>query len=226
MKWLEDIKQFLLPTYCLSCKHPLANKTELFCVSCYDELPRTQHFENKYNDCFLHINTEELPLEYAATLFYFKKDSVLKNSVHLLKYKHKTDVGYFFGIQLGRQAVNVESYLNANYILPLPLHKNKRKVRGYNQSYFIASGVQSILKLPIADKAVVRIKETKTQTKMNKKEREQNMKNAFMWVDNYPKGTHFIIIDDVVTTGSSIKSLMQSSSMDYRFSILCIGFSE
>ncbi|MGB0871269.1 MAG: ComF family protein [Flavobacteriales bacterium] len=226
MKWLEDIKQFLLPTYCLSCKHPLANKTELFCVSCYDELPRTQHFENKYNDCYLHINTEELPLEYAATLFYFKKDSVLKNSVHLLKYKHKTDVGYFFGIQLGRQAVNVECFLYADYILPLPLHKNKRKIRGYNQSDFIARGVQSILKLPIVDKTVIRIKETKSQTKMNKMERELNMQNAFKWIKEYPEGTHFIVIDDVVTTGASIKSLMQSSKRKYMFSILCIGLSE
>lgn len=224
MKWVEDIKRFIFPIYCLQCKNPLANKTELFCLPCYGLLPKTQHFEQKFNDCYHQLIQYNISLEFVATLFYFEEKSVLKRSIHLLKYQQKTDIGYFFGIQLGRSAINVSSFIDAQYIIPLPLHKNKLRSRGYNQSLWIAKGVASILNLPIANKAIKRIKETATQTKMNKEQRQKNMKDAFEWTEDYPEGTHFIIVDDVVTTGSSIVSLILSSEKNYKFSILCIGF--
>lgn len=224
MNWLEDINNFIFPPYCVKCKGPIANKIEVFCLPCYELLPKTNHFDLRTNDVFMQIENNNFHLLYLATLFYFDKKSALQKALHLFKYKKKTNIGYYFGIQLGRRAVNLDLYYNADYILPLPLHPKKQKLRGYNQSAYIASGISSMLNIPVNNKAVKRVKHTSSQTKMNREERQENMKNAFCWVEEYPENTHFIIVDDIVTTGASIQSLMTACKKRYKFSVLCIGF--
>ncbi len=226
-RWVKDISNLLLPVHCLHCKNPIVYQTELFCVSCYSQLPKTECFKIKENECYVRFLQDGFSLNYVATLFYFDEDSPLKSAIHLLKYKGKTDVGYFLGQQLGRAMNNVNELLDIDYLIPLPLHPKKQNLRGYNQSQVIAQGIAQITKTPLLLDVVKRIKNTKTQTRMNKGQRQDNVINAFQWIKTFPKDTHFVLIDDVLTTGSSVQALISACKdwKAYKFSVICVGYS-
>lgn len=225
-RWVNDITNVLLPPHCLVCKCPIAQQSELFCLSCYGNLPLSNHFKQKENDCYSRFVEDGFVLNYTASLFYFQDNSPLQSLIHLLKYKGKTDVGYYFGQQLGREVNNLDELTDIDIILPMPLHPQKEHIRGYNQSYWISKGISQITNLPICTETVKRIKPTKTQTRMNKAQRRENMNSAFQWEKAYPKYTHFMLVDDVVTTGASIQALISACPHwnTYKFSVICIGY--
>lgn len=225
-RWLKDISNLLLPIHCLQCKCAIKKQSELFCLNCYSLLLKTEHFKNKENECYMRFLNDGFNLNYIAALFYFDDNSPIKSLIHLLKYKGKTDIGYYLGQLLGRKMNNVNDLLDADYIIPMPLHVKKRRERGYNQSDFIANGIHKITCCPILTNVVQRIKNTKTQTRMNKEERGENMKSAFKWVKSFPKHTHFVLVDDVVTTGASVQALILACEnwKNYKFSVICIGY--
>ena len=90
-------------------------------------------------------------------------------------------------------------------ILSVPLHHRKARERGYNQSGLLASGLSRLTKIPLAKKALIRTRYTRTQTRLNREERCLNVKGAFK-VGNKKKveGKSLLILDDVFTTGATL----------------------
>ncbi|MGB0884596.1 MAG: ComF family protein [Flavobacteriales bacterium] len=225
--FVDSVVQFFFPTYCLACQQVIDHRQALFCFSCYSDLPRTRYFSEPYNLLYRRFVDDGLELQFAATLFYFRKQSVLQKAIHQLKYNHKSKIGIYFGRLLGLEANNIKCLVDANYLLPMPLHPKKKNERGYNQSYYIAKGISGMTSIAIENKAVRRIKNTSSQTKMNKKERLENMKGAFEWTKSFPDFTHFVVVDDVITTRASLTALINSCpNKTYRFSVLGIGKSD
>ncbi|MCD6131156.1 MAG: ComF family protein [Candidatus Hydrothermae bacterium] len=97
---------------------------------------------------------------------------------------------------------------NYDFIIPVPLHPLKEKERGFNQSLLIAELIKEELQVPIVTEGIIRTKYTKTQTKLSRKEREENVKNAFN-IKSVKRfiGKKLLIVDDVYTTGSTVRSL-------------------
>lgn len=80
--------------------------------------------------------------------------------------------------------------------------------RGYNQSLWIAKGIRRITGIEITDNAVRRVVDNKTQTRMRHAERWENVENIFrLTKPELITGKHVLIVDDVVTTGSTVISL-------------------
>jgi len=89
-------------------------------------------------------------------------------------------------------------------IVPVPLHKKKQKLRGYNQSEWIARGISSVTGIPLNAKSVIREKNTETQTRKSAFERSENVEGIFKLCDVACfQGKHVLIIDDMLTTGST-----------------------
>jgi ComF family protein len=105
-----------------------------------------------------------------------------------------------------------ESLLNANWnfidaLIPLPLHPDKQKLRGYNQSTLLCEGIAEKLQLPILHNAIIRNEATQTQTRKNRVERWQNMDGRFLL--HQPaliKHKHVLLVDDVITTGATLEA--------------------
>ena len=98
-------------------------------------------------------------------------------------------------------------------IIPVPLHPKRQKLRGFNQSELIAKEVSKRFGLPFSKRIVIRKKLTKPQAELKKKERLQNMTNAFspspevLRISKKPlKGRSVLLIDDVWTTGSTMQA--------------------
>lgn len=90
--------------------------------------------------------------------------------------------------------------------IPLPITKKKQKERGFNQALEIAKELSSFFKLPLEKDNLIKIKETSSQTKLSKKERKENVKDAFQLKNPLAlKGKRVFLVDDVLTTGSTLE---------------------
>ena len=122
-----------------------------------------------------------------------------------MKYEHNFRIGKTLGKLLGDKLQNEFHNQNVDLILPVPLHHLKKSERGYNQSFYIAKGVNRKLNLTLDERSVKRIKYTETQTSMNSREREKNIAGAFrVKRTNNISGKNILIIDDVITSGNTV----------------------
>lgn len=168
------------------------------------------------------IKEDELPFQRAkinADFFYtkyaFKKDNEIQILTHYLKYKNFTKIGIFLGEIIGKDLIRkYETRLKEfDCVMPVPLYGSKFRERGYNQSTFIAQGIHNVTKIPILDENIIRVKNTKSQTGLTYKQRIENVKDAFAINkknNNQLKSNGILIVDDVMTTGSTIKEIIRT----------------
>lgn len=141
--------------------------------------------------------------------YIFENDSDLQTIVHHLKYKKMDRLGLLFGEILSDELKYIDN-ISDYIIIPVPLHPVKEKERGYNQADFIAKGISSKLGIPVQNGFVKRIRNTPSQTLLTGTQREQNVKDAFSIneknIGDY-NGSPVIIVDDVITTGSTVNEV-------------------
>jgi ComF family protein len=94
--------------------------------------------------------------------------------------------------------------LEAEVMVPVPLHTTRLKKRGYNQSELLASQMATFLQLPVNTDTLQRVRKTKSQMKLGIEERHQNVLNAFVCRNKKLAGQRVLLIDDVCTTGSTL----------------------
>ena len=125
--------------------------------------------------------------------------------IHGLKYEKYTNIAKFLTPLMQKTLLENPDFLEAEYFVPVPIHKKRLKKRGFNQSEILARELSALTNIPVLP-ALIRIKNTKSQTKLTKKERAENIKEAF--VCSCPKEIKkkaIILIDDVCTTGATLE---------------------
>lgn len=203
MNFLTPFIDFFLPRFCSACKNKLSVTEEIICEACLSNIERpdeqrlAHEFERKFNS--------DKIISGFISLFVYEKDKELQQIIHGLKYDGKFRIGIFLGKliakELGRQIYDWK----IDFIIPVPLHNLKRAERGYNQSVFIAKGINSVLNIPIRSRSIKRHRFTETQTNLGQIERKENLKNAFSCKRrNTLKGKTILLLDDVITTGVTI----------------------
>ena len=124
------------------------------------------------------------------------------------KYQGRFELASLFAYLLAKQWQQSHSTSSVDLILSVPLHISKWQQRGYNQAHLIAKPFSQWLQLPYQDSALVRIKKNSSQVGQTGKQRRNNLANAFTL--NKPltkKIKHVILIDDVLTTGSTASEI-------------------
>ena len=139
-------------------------------------------------------------------------DNVLMAAIHCLKYKEKIQLARPLGVLLFMAVCRYWNMANLNLIVPVPLHKRKLSSRGFNPSFFLVKEWALIVKslnralptIPVAVDILVRKRWTESQTGLGRKERLQNIKNAFDVSDSSKvKRKNILLVDDVYTTGAT-----------------------
>jgi len=139
-------------------------------------------------------------------LFVFEKDKTLQSLIHSIKYNKRFLNAKFLGGLIGSELGKILTVWKIDLIIPVPLHHLKKAERGYNQSEFIVKGISNKLNISYSTIALKRVRYTETQTAFNIEEREKNISNAFrVKSKNKIVGKNILIVDDVITTGSTIK---------------------
>jgi ComF family protein len=92
-------------------------------------------------------------------------------------------------------------------IIPVPLHPSKKRVRGFNQSELISSGLSDVSMLPVDFSSLARVSVSVTQTNRSRYDRWTNVEGIFRVTNPLAiAGKHILLVDDVITTGSTIES--------------------
>lgn len=217
MKILNHLINLFYPRVCPACGNLLIQGEETVCLSCRYLLPKT-HYENNPENPLAQMFWGQVDFHAVTAEYFFSKTGKVQHLLHQLKYQGNKDAGYFLGQQLGESIKNAELFQGIDYLVPIPLHPKKEHLRGYNQSFVIAQGIEEKTKIAIARDCLVRKVFTSTQTKKSREERWNNVKDIFeiQNKDKY-KGKHLLLIDDVLTTGATLlaagKTLSQISDI-------------
>jgi len=140
-----------------------------------------------------------------VSVFVFEDQGVIRSLVHAMKYQSRASAGVMLGAEVGMNMIT--RGIDGEIIVPIPLHRIKERERGYNQAEMIARGVSKMTGIPCVPRAVVRTKQTQTQTMLTIDQRRENMEGAFDIGRKYAasmKNATCILVDDVITTGSTI----------------------
>lgn len=201
--WLGSFLSLFFPRYCIVCGRTLAKGEECLCTMCNINLPRTDYHLRKDNPVEK-MFWGKIPLERATSFFFYRKGSDFRQILHQLKYGGQKGIGAIMGRYMAAELLASGFFDGVDIILPVPLHKKKQQIRGYNQSEWIARGIAAVTGISIDTESVVRQKNTETQTRKSSFERWENVEGIFeLHHAQSLTGKHVLIVDDVLTTGAT-----------------------
>jgi ComF family protein len=141
----------------------------------------------------------------------YKEKALTKKLIHQFKYQpHLKDLAETLSSILIEHFIktgeNTNEIWQNSVLIPVPLDKNKLKIRGYNQSEELAKELSKVLQIPVISDCLIKIKSTAPQMELKKEEREKNLENAFQ-IKNPEEfsGKKVFLVDDVYTTGSTMQ---------------------
>lgn len=223
----DDFISLLFPRLCYGCGNHLVRNETLICTECFVMIPRT-NYHLKPDNPVSQLFWGRCRIEKAAAFSYYTRDSRIRKMIHQLKYKGAGDIGS----ELGRiYAVSLRSskFLDdIDMIIPVPLHPSKKRQRGFNQSDKISRGISAVSGLPVDTGLLIRKTGTKTQTRKSRYDRWTNVRDIFLVTDEDKlKGRHILLVDDVITTGSTIEACAGEilKSEGTRVSVVALAFS-
>ena len=186
---IQGLLSALYPNKCLFCKKIMDILSKNTCADCEAALQFNGGFGN---DIFKDIS------EIYAAYNYSEEVSAV---IYRFKYEGKKTLALPIAHSLHSSLK--DRFINADFLLPVPLHKSRLKQRGYNQAAVLAAELGVLMKMPVCD-GMLRIKNTKRQFDLGPEERLQNVADAFALKNDFDvTGKDVILIDDILTTGAT-----------------------
>lgn len=196
--------RFNHPPFCLKCSRPLpAFSVEGLCRDCLDFHPAFDY-------------------AWAATLYAGPVEQLLPR----YKFHNTTSLRKTFSGLIRTFLDRYELRIDADIIVPLPLHPTRLRERGYNQAALIAEALAQSIGIPLVTSGIERTRHTSRQSELGRKERFTNIKSAFRITrPNYFEGRHVLLVDDLITTGATVSeaALALKSAKANRVGVLALA---
>ncbi len=204
--WLENILFSILPGYCILCGAPSARHLDL-CMPCEKDLPwlgdtcrycaiPLSNGNSVCGECMM--NPPALKHCHCAFSYEYPVDRMIID----FKANRKIITGRLLATLLLKSFPG--EYTPPDLLVPVPLHKSTLKERGFNQSLEIAEVLSDHWSVPLDSTNCRRIRKTADQKSLHRSAREKNIRGAFA-LDAHYHGERIAIIDDVVTTGATLR---------------------
>ena len=206
---LNTFLNILFPESCPICLKPSSeNHTAPICAGCWQSI---QPYDGpKCQKCGRPLNSdvstlcgaclEDNPAFDSASSFGLY-DGALRKAINLMKYHNRKRLSKPLSDVLLRIIIPP-----VNAVLPVPLHKKRLREREFNQSALIAKHLAKNFRIPLHLDCLVKVKDTKPQVGLRSNERRKNLKKAFaVQKSDLIEGKDILLIDDVVTTGATVR---------------------
>jgi ComF family protein len=195
----------LFPKICNGCQNVLEGNSATLCLKCRHALPLASFHKNG-NDRMKHIFYGRLVVKNATALFEFQKKGITQQIMHNLKYREQEEISYFFGRWLGAELKELPEYREIDMVIPVPLHKQKLKKRGYNQVTGFAKEIAAALDIPCRDDILLKVSKTNSQVFKKRLMRIQEEAVFSVVRSEVIKNKHILLVDDIVTTGATLET--------------------
>ena len=169
---------------CKKCGKPIRYEEQEYCMDCQK---RTFHYVQ------------------GRSLWIHK--GVVPWSIYQFKYRNRRLFGKFYARELYRIYGEKIREWGIDLIVPVPLHRKRKRKRGYNQSEIVARQLAELTGIPINTKLIFRKAYTQPQKTLDDKGRIKNVHNAFKMGKTKVEGKNILLIDDIYTTGSTIDAI-------------------
>lgn len=210
--WIKIVQRILYPAHCVLCGRPGEEERDL-CAACLDSLPANHNACQRCGAPLTQSGTVCGPCRrkpppfdscHIPYLYAMPMDHLLQQ----LKFHQKLHLATLLGGLLADSVKGREPPL-PECLLPVPLHSRRLRERGYNQALELARVLSLRLDIPLETALCRRERETTPQTALDGKERRRNLRGAFTVRDG-ARPRHIAIIDDVVTTGTTVSELART----------------
>lgn len=225
----------IYPRRCTFCDCILGVKEQYVCKACRNKVPSpvkepkckkcgkplTNDIQEYCHDCSMDRHS----FEYGKGVFLYR--DLMKDAVMRFKFHGRKEYGFFLGKLMCLYSKGFIEQINPEVLIPVPIHRKKRNVRGFNQAEVLAKMISKGFSIPLRTDLVLRKKFTKAQKELNRKERKKNLQKAFEVKEEAGAYNCVLLIDDIYTTGSTIdgiaEKLKEQGVKKVYFLALCIG---
>ncbi|PCK08000.1 MAG: hypothetical protein COA42_11490 [Alteromonadaceae bacterium] len=213
----DTVTVTLVPGYCQLCQAP---SVKPLCCDCYNELPRQDNILQNCSICDIALDGKqklsgtplckqcrEHPPSFDKVICAFSFEFPLSTLINRIKHQRQS---YWLAILTDALVIRIEQYYQGSYpevLMPMPIHWRRRFSRGFNQTELIANALAQKIPITISDD-IKKHQHTKPQQKLSRDERMTNLLGCFT-VNADVENKQVVIVDDVVTTGTSVDYLAQ-----------------
>ena len=203
---IKSLIDLMFPKVCAGCKGFLLNNEIIICTSCRHEIPLTNFYLQTENDAFK-LFYGRIDVLHVSTFLTFHKKGIVQELIHRLKYSGNEEIGTLLGNWYAEDLKKVPVLETVDFIIPVPLHKNKLKKRGYNQVETFGKALSQQLNVVYNNAVLIRKLDLKTQSRKSFEERTNvNLAIFDVVFDESLHNKHFLLVDDVLTTGATLEN--------------------
>jgi len=203
---LHDLLRIIYPDVCIHCGEPLVGDERHLCTRCMAQIPWTHSASACENEVELRL-AGRIPYVAGAALLLFRRGNIAQSIVHQIKYHSNLALAKQYGHLLGAELLASGRFNDIDCLVPVPLHRRRKRQRGYNQSELLCDAMAENMHVPVVTGNLYRRRYTDTQTRKNRLARMDNMKEVF--AIRHPErfeNKHILLVDDIITTGATTEN--------------------
>jgi ComF family protein len=199
MNFFENALDFLFPKICIICGKIDKNS---ICENCKKRIKKYEKF------ILITKDKENSEIYYDYFLFGYSYKGLMRKILLKYKFQGQAYICNFFAKMLLNCKKTYDFFSFYDIMIPVPMEKQKKLARGYNQAELIVDIIAKNAQISNGKNVICKIKNTKTQSLLNYRERQDNVKNAFFvsQIENV-KNKRIILFDDIYTTGATVNEI-------------------
>ncbi|MCD2493097.1 ComF family protein [Lacrimispora sp. NSJ-141] len=210
---------------CGRCEPKLSYVSQPVCMKCGKELEK---LDNGWNggeycaDCIRH------PKDFAGGIALLNYNAAAQTVMARLKYQNKREGAEFLAAEMAKRHGRQLLRLRPDALVPVPIHKARLKLRGYNQSELLAKALGRRLGISVRTDLLFRVENTKAQKQLGYEERQKNEAHAFRTSGKTAVRGTLILVDDIYTTGATAQScaavLLKAGAEQVYLANMAVGY--
>ena len=193
----------------MHCQNEISRNENYLCHTCWEQVNPTYYEDFSDITPLDQLFFGRIILKNTYSLYHYIEGNPIQSLIHSLKYKNNEKIGSYLGEIIGEKIKIMKCDLKFDVVFPVPIHPKKKYQRGFNQCDALSEAIAKSLNASFDKTLLEKIKNTSSQTRKSKWERWENSLDNFKIKKADIHFKHILIVDDVITTGSTMESLVK-----------------